>query len=139
MFLTDLEDFDHKPYVKDGEIVRGKVVTQSIELWESDPCGRPEGVEAQTTVPSGFVNDLASIPWLVMWLLRKLGKTQRPAVLHDWLTRNQIGTFYWAAMQFNAAMKQDGVSNARRRAAVAGVLAGGYPSWKWPREVVIVE
>ena len=131
MFLTDLEDFDYKPYFKDGELVRGKVVTQAALLWDSKE-------EGKIVVQPGFVTDLASLPWFVMWLLTKLGKHQRAAVLHDFLTRSQIGGFVWAAKEFEKAMKQDGVAWYRRAAIISGLLAGGYLAWKNPQPVVII-
>jgi len=130
-FLTDLEDFDYKPYVKDGEIVRKKVATEGALLWDSKE-------EGKICVQSGFVTDLASIPWFVMWLLAKLGKHQRGAVLHDWLTRHNIGSFKWAIEEFNRAMKQDGVASWRRWMIIAGLKVGGRDSWDNPQPVVII-
>lgn len=130
MFLTALEDFDYKPYFKDGELVRGKIVIQSTLVWRTDMLG-------DVNVPSGFVNNLASIPWFVMWLFDKLGKHQRGAVLHDYLYRRQKFTKRYSDKQFNLAMEQDGVARWRRNLIIGGLAVGGWVAWKNPKPVVI--
>ena len=97
MFLTALEDFDYKPYYKDGGLVRGCIQTQVADLWQCEG-ELPEGVSDKITIQSGFVSDLASLPWVAKLLIIKLGRHQRDAVMHDWLTRNQIGGFLWAIL-----------------------------------------
>jgi hypothetical protein len=37
------------------------------------------------TVPVGFKTDLASIPWFAQWYIKKFGKHNLAAVLHDYL------------------------------------------------------
>ena len=130
MFLTNIEDFDHKPYVKHGEIQRGEVVLQGSLLWDHD--------DEKTLVPDGFVSDLASFPWCVLFLFKLLGKHQRAAILHDWLYRNKIKTKEWCDEQFNLAMAQDGVKKWRRKLMIAGLKAGGHKAWLFPKKVVIV-
>lgn len=137
MFLTDIEDFDYRPHIEHGVLVRGQVVTETALLWECE--GKlPEGVDNKIAVQAGFVTDLASLPWFSAIALKKLGKHQRAAVLHDHLTRNQIGTFLWAIKQFSLAMQQDGVVWWRRSMIVSGLVAGGYPIWLNPQKVEIV-
>ena len=132
MFLTEIEDFDHKPYVKLGEIQRGQVVLQGSLLWRpADGCD-------DVCVPNGFVNNLASLPWFSAILLKTLGKHQRAATLHDWLYRNSTKTKIWCDKQFDLAMKQDGVKRWRRVIIIAGLKAGGHNAWLFPVEVVIV-
>ena len=123
MFVTALEDFDYRPHYVDGHIVPDNVVTQSTLLW------RPDDKHEDVIVPSGFVNDLASLPWFSRTFLSKLGKHQRCAVLHDWLYRNRIHGKMWADKQFNLAMKQDNVPAWRRRTIMIGLKAGGFISW----------
>jgi len=142
MFLTDLEDFDYKPYFKDGELVRGKVVLENALLWGT-------GSE-KIAVKAGFVTDLASLPWFASIMFKKPGKTQRAAVLHDWLYRNNINSTNpphhyrnfnnkkWSDAQFNKAMKQDGVRRWRRYLIIAGLTVGGHKAWNYPAKAVIV-
>ena len=122
MFLTDLEDFDYKPYFKDGELVRGKVVTQAALLWDSKE-------EGKIVVQSGFVTDLASLPWFVMFMFKKLGKSQRAAVLHDYLYKNRVNSKTWADRQFLEAMRLDGVKRWRRSTMWLAVSAFGFYAW----------
>ena len=131
MFLTALEDFDYKPYYKDGELVRGKVVTEAALLWDS-------GEEGKIVVQSGFVTDLASLPWFTSFIFKKLGKHQRAAVLHDYLYRNNTISKAWSDKQFNLAMKQDGVILWRRHLIIAGLTIGGWPAWNNPKPIEIV-
>ena len=108
----------------------------SALLWECE--GKlPKGVSRKIVTPAGFLNNLASLP-ISGVVFKKLGRHQRAATLHDWLTRNQIGTFLWAAKQFNLAMKQDGVARWRRGIIISGLVAGGYPIWLNPQKVEIV-
>jgi hypothetical protein len=136
MFLTAIEDFDYRPHIEHGVLVRGQVVTETALLWECE--GRlPAGVSRKIVTPAGFLNNLASLP-ISGVVFKKLGRHQRAATLHDWLTRNQIGTFLWAAKQFNLAMKQDGVVWWRRGMIVSGLVVLGYPIWLNPQPVEIV-
>ena len=131
MFLTALEGFDYKPYVREGELSRGEVVTEGTLLW------RVPG-EEPITVPAGFVTDLASLPWFTNGLFKKLGRHQRAAVLHDWLYREKSGGKVWSDKQFNLAMKHDGVSRWRRVVFMAGLTAFGWTAWYNAKPVVIV-
>ena len=121
MFITALEDFDYRPMFKDGEIIRGWVVTESTIVWNN-------GAEHHTVL-AGFETDLASLPRFIKPVLSKLGKHQRAAVLHDYFYRNKIGGKAWADRQMNEAMKGDGVSRWRRYVIMAGLLAGGWIGW----------
>ncbi len=132
MFLTSIEDFDHKPYVKEGEIQRGQVVLQGSILW--GPADNYENIN----VPTGFVSNLASLPWFTSLLFKILGKHQRAAILHDWLYRNGVKNKTWCDEQFDLAMEQDGVKRWRRAVIIAGLRIGGHKAWMFPAEVVIV-
>ena len=122
MFITALEDFDHKPRIVDGEIQRKQIVLESTTLWVDD-----DG--ALITVPKTFVSDLASIPWFVGFMLSRLGKHQRAAILHDWLYRNRVNSKGYCDRQFNNAMIFDGVARWRRVSIIAGLKIGGRLSW----------
>ena len=130
MFLTEIEDFDYKPHVKNGQLQKGEVVLEASLLWNA--------IELEIHVPYGFVSDLASFPWYVMFLFKLLGKHQRGAILHDWIYRNGIENKDWCDAQFDLAMEQDGVKKWRRKAMIAGLKVGGHKAWLFPKEVVIV-
>jgi len=132
MFLTALEDFDYKPYYKDGELVRGKVVTQSTLVWSLEGLGK-------ITVPSGFVTDLASLPWFTLFLFKRLGKHQRGAVLHDYLYRTKWFTKTYTDKQFNIAMKQDNVARWRRNLIMSGLAVGGWVAWAKNKSIEIAK
>ena len=121
MFITALEDFDYRPMFKDGEIIRGWVVTESTIVWN-------DGAEHHTVL-AGFETDLASLPGFIKPLLSKLGKHQRAAVLHDYLYRNKTCGKAWADRQMNRAMKNDGVSLFRRGVIMVGLFVGGWIGW----------
>ena len=132
MFLTPLEDFDHKPYIKDGQIVRDTVVTQSILVWDA-------GLPIKIEVPEGFVTDLASLPWFTSALFKKLGRHQRAAVLHDYLYRKKTFAKRYSDQQFNMAMQQDGVVKWRRKLIMAGLAVGGWVGWSKNKVIEIIE
>ena len=134
MFLTALEDFDYKPCYKDGELVRGKVVTQSTLVWRRD-------MFSDVAVPAGFVTDLASLPWFTSLLFKKLGKSQRAAVLHDYLYKHRVDSKTWADRQFLEAMRIDGVKRWRRNSMWLAVSVFGFYAWNRNKksEVEIVE
>ena len=131
-FITDIEDFDFKPRLIDREIQRKQIVLESTTLWRD--CE-----DSTITVPTGFISDLASIPWFVGFILAKLGKHQRAAVLHDWLYRNRIKLKGYCDKQFNDAMKFDGVVKWRRLAIIGGLKIGGRISWHKDSIVEIVD
>ena len=133
IFLTDIRDFDYRPYVVNGDMVRGKVVLDGSIVW------RDVKADKDYTVPSGFVFDLASLPWWTGWALTKLGKHQRAAALHDWLYMNRINSKRWADEQFRLAMIHDGVKPWRVWMAWSGVAVGGWPAWWSEDEIIIVE
>jgi len=133
MFLTALEDFDHKPHIEDGKISRGEVITQTTLLWESSDD------KNNVQVPAGFVSDLASLPWFVRPLLSKLGRHQRGAILHDWLYRNKLHDKAWCDEQFKLAMVEDGVVYWRRKVIMTGLAAGGWVGWRKDSEVLVIK
>lgn len=123
-FLTPIEDFDYKPLVVDGKIVRGKVVIEGDILWLDS-----EGF--RYLVPDGFVCDLASMP-LSGTFLKKLGRHQRSAALHDYLySKRKVHkkSKRWADRQFREGMRYDFVAPKRRMTMWSGVAAFGWFSW----------
>jgi len=132
-FSTSIDDFDYKPYLKDGKIQRGLVVLENGVRWYDHETKKVY------IVPSGFVFDLASLPWWIGFALKKLGRHQRAACLHDWLYANQINGKRWADKQFRLAMDEDNTKGWRKWTAWTGVACGGWFAWYSKDEVVIVE
>lgn len=86
-------------------------------------------------VPAGFVTDHASIPSSVKHYFEMGGQAyQYPAILHDWLYWSQTTTRAEADALFDAAMRDCGVGDVKRRAIVAGVRAGGGRAWEKNRQ-----
>lgn len=46
------------------------------------------GGRGRVVVPSGFVTDLASVPFFMTWLFPRYGKYTKAAIVHDYLCRN---------------------------------------------------
>ena len=122
MFITAIEDFDYKPLIVEGRLKRNKLEMESSMAWKSSD-GR------LVTILAGFITDLASLPWIALLFLVKLGRHQRAAVLHDQLYRSQVESRAWSDNEFNKAMRQDDVATWRRRIIYAGVRAGGWAAW----------
>lgn len=78
------------------------------------------------TVPTGFITDLASVPRLPLAYLLAGGKANRPAVVHDFLYVELIGTRAQADAVFLEAMEVDGQSWWRRRLMYTAVRLGGW-------------
>jgi hypothetical protein len=113
-FLSTLhfEDNDGLPFVLDAPLI-----------YESALLGR------RVTVPAGFKTDLASIPRVLQNLLPKVGKYDRPAVVHDFLYQFNGVTRGQADAVLNEAMTVLGVGRWPRWPIYAGVRAGGWKPW----------
>jgi hypothetical protein len=66
----------------------------SARLWQTERAfnyhvGSEESPNV-ITVPSGFITDFASSPWLMWWLIPPDGEYTQAAVLHDYLYVKQI-------------------------------------------------
>lgn len=81
-------------------------------------------------IPAGFLTDLASIPRGFRWLITGHDGTRKPAVVHDWLYRNTIGTRKGADLIFRAGMRETGVPAWKRELAYRAVRLGGWATWK---------
>jgi len=79
-------------------------------------------------VPEHFPSDFASIPRTLRWFVSGTAKTRKPAVIHDWLYRNGIGTRKWADKVFLGAMKESNMG-WKRHMVYYGVRVGGSFSW----------
>lgn len=132
MFATPIESFDYKPYIKRGKIQREKVVLQSEIVWYDDIAG------GRYAAPKGFVFDLASLPWWIGFALKKLGRHQRAACLHDWFYANQTNSKRWADLQFRLAMDEDNTKGWRKWTAWTGATLGGWFAWWIKNDIIIV-
>ncbi len=95
------------------------VVTQSFTYAHPDSG-------AEISVPEGYVTDFASIPAVARGVFPPFGRHAKAAVLHDWLY--QVGEPHRKAFAdriFLDAMKELGVSAARRVPMYAAVRVGG--------------
>lgn len=114
---------------------------EEVELLEPLVWG-VEGPDGPTyiTVPTGFVSDFASMPWIVRRTLPSFGPWARAAVLHDYLyltkgeqgkwTRAQADDMLLAAMQATALDREDGQPSRLTRAAIhRAVRAFGGGGW----------
>lgn len=76
-----------------------------------------------TTVPKGVKTDFASIPRGFRWIIARVGKYGKAAVLHDYICEAKIGSRKYADRVFLDAMKTLGVGWWKRRTMYAGVRA----------------
>lgn len=88
-----------------------------------------QGARAEFRVPAGFVTDFASIPRLAQWLVTKLGRQNKAAVIHDWLYVAQVTNRKDADGIFLRIMREDGVSLWKRRVCYRAVRIGGWAAW----------
>ena len=81
-------------------------------------------------VPVGFVTDFASIPRFIRFIIPKLGKYNKAAVLHDYAY--QFGTISrkQADQLFLDAMKDLGVLKWKRYTMYWAVRAFGFFAWR---------
>ena len=80
-------------------------------------------------VPTGFITDYASVPIGLWNLLPKVGKSNRAAIVHDFLYVANGVSRAEADAVFAEAMAVCGVSSWRRRLMYLGVRAGGWKAW----------
>ena len=82
-----------------------------------------------TSVPRGFITDLASIPRILHSLIPVNGRHSPAAIVHDYLYATQRCTRKQADETFLWAMESLGVNAVRRYAMYAGVRAFGWLVW----------
>lgn len=130
-FETAIEDFNYRPLIVDGRIVRDRVVIEGDIVWVST-----KGV--RVTVKDGFICNLASLP-LSGVLLYKLGRHQRASALHDWLYSVQDMGRSWCDRQLLEACEFDQVTGYRRWMVYAGAVSGGWLAWRNSTEPVLFD
>jgi hypothetical protein len=59
------------------------------------------GAADKVTVPSGFITDLTSVPWILRWFVSRAGPWLEAAVIHDYLY------IAWQVLEGRGAQKQD--------------------------------
>jgi len=98
-------------------------------------CGRPiwkltwSLSYGEILVPAGFETDLASVPRL-FWRIASPIDAIEPAIIHDYLCRNQIGTRKEADRVFVYAMADYGVAWWRRTLMYVAVRV--YATIRYP-------
>jgi hypothetical protein len=111
------------------------VLTDDLEVWVNI-----FNQKIELTIPEGFRCDLASIPQVFQWLIPKLGKWNKAAVVHDWFYKNPrlenkrgeyIATLSREQVDklFYQIMKGSGVSRWKRHAMYRAVRIGGWLTW----------
>ena len=94
-------------------------------------------------VGAGFVTDFASIPRIARWLIPKLGRYNKAAVVHDAIYQNQASyppTTFWlsgvefarseADLVFLDGMRDLGVVKWKRTLMYWAVRMCGWMAWK---------
>ncbi len=97
----------------------------------------------KVSVPAGFVTDFASIPQPVSFIISKLGRWNKPAVLHDWCYHGKVfdpqlsppynyygGTRKEADLLFLDAMIDLGVKKWKRTVLYRFVRMFGWLAWR---------
>jgi len=130
-FETPIQDFDFKPFVVGGRIVRNQVVIQGDIVWVSS-----EGI--RIVVKNGYVCNLASFIISGIFFF-KLGRQQRASALHDNMYDTKPGSREWCDKQYLEAMEYDQVSPFKRWLIHLGVSVGGERNWRDAIAPVYVE
>jgi len=82
-----------------------------------------------------FNTDLASIPWYIQWYLKKRGKWDLPAILHDYMLEHRDEFLLFSRKDidrvFREACIDQGVSEAECTALYAGVRVNSW--WREER------
>lgn len=81
-------------------------------------------------VPKGIGTDFASVPRAFRWMIARVGKYGKAAVLHDWLCEKKITNRKKADQIFLEAMKILGVNWFKRRTMYAAVRAYSIATFK---------
>ena len=98
------------PFISSDVVVR-QVGSRSWRLHEPLVY---QGATDRFQVPAGFRTDFASVPRALTWLLPASGDYTRAAILHDYLVREAPVDRADADAVFRRAMRELGVSVARR-------------------------
>ena len=87
----------------------------------------------EITIPTGTTTDFASCPWWIRWLLPKVGRNTRGAIVHDGLYRNpkiRKGIDRKLADQiFYDINKYYGMNIVKNFLSWLGVRIGGKSAW----------
>jgi hypothetical protein len=116
--------------VSDGDTGRRFVLTEPMDC-TIEGCKRIKSVQ----VPAGFDHDFASIPRALTIFIPKLGRYNRPAILHDYLYRMAPVDKETADLIFKAAMEYTGVSRGRRGLISWAVRHFGRRAWERYRRI----
>lgn len=82
-------------------------------------------------VPKGAVIDFASIPMVLRPFFNRLGKSRKPAAIHDHMYETKWGTREKADKIFYQCLRGIGMSAWKARLYYWGVRAGGWTRGNW--------
>lgn len=83
------------------------------------------------TVPKGEVIDFASIPSGLRNSFNRMGKSRKPAAMHDSMYRKKWGTRARCDKLFYEALKGVGMSSLKARLYYLGVKTFGWTRGSW--------
>lgn len=86
--------------------------------------------EEMIIVPSGFITDLASIPWLARTIVPHQRAERMPAVVHDFLFVIQDRTLPEVDRIIKEAMQDTGVGWYARTMINTGLAIGSWAPWR---------
>lgn len=86
--------------------------------------------DTRLTVPKGIRTDFASIPRAFRWMIARVGKYGKAAVLHDYLCEYEITPRKRADKVFLEAMTELGVSWLKRKAMYVAVRTYSIATFK---------
>lgn len=127
-------------------VIGGRLRWRAIESFEFHSGARGTGLFIRCD--AGMLSDLASIPWLVRWLIPQAGVDAQGAFLHDRgyrdgfmmmrmgeherrvpVSRAMVDAMYYQAM------KALGTPAWRREAIYRGLQIGGWVAWNRLRKI----
>jgi len=80
-------------------------------------------------VPTGFMTDFASVPWMFWWLIPPTGRYGKACVIHDFMLKNAWATKKVADAIFYEAMLVLGVGKAKAYLMYTAVRIFGKGSY----------
>lgn len=110
----------------------GDLILKDIDgnVWElMQPFGYITLSDEIIRIPTGFITDLASIPWLFRRILPKSGPYNRSCVIHDWCYKTHLFERSKCDDILLEAMEFEGVGYLTRYTIYWAVRIGGWIPW----------
>lgn len=80
-------------------------------------------------IPAGYKTDFATVPKAFWSIIPPIGRSNRAALLHDYLYDNRIGSRIFADQLFKKILLEDGVGKLKAEIMYLGVRIGGRKWW----------